>query len=39
MLKSLPLGVMDYKKLKEDNYYAVDKTLIIKDFPERVSSH
>lgn len=32
MLKALPLGIMNYQELIENNYYAVDKTLIIKEF-------
>ena len=38
MLKALPLGVMDYHKLISNNYYIVDKTLMIKDFLERKST-
>lgn len=37
MKKALPLGVMDYEKLISENYYAVDKTLIIQEFLERQS--
>ena len=32
MKKAIPLGVMDYKEFKENNYYTVDKTMMIKDF-------
>ncbi len=32
MKKAIPLGIMDYEKLIKDDYYAVDKTLMIKDF-------
>ena len=35
MKKALPIGVMDYRKLISENYYNVDKSLIIKDFLER----
>ena len=37
MKKALPIGVDDYRRLKENNYYAVDKTLMIKEFLERKS--
>ncbi len=29
MKKAIPLGIMDYEKLIKDDYYAVDKTLMI----------
>ena len=35
--KAIPLGIMDYEKLKKNDYYIVDKTLMIKDFLERKS--
>lgn len=35
MKKALPIGVMDYHKLISENYYNVDKSLMIKDFLER----
>lgn len=35
MKKALPIGVMDYKELKQNGYYFVDKTLMIKDYLER----
>jgi Predicted AAA-ATPase len=35
MKKLLPLGISDYKKLRESNAYYVDKTLLIKDIQER----
>lgn len=35
MKLKLPLGLKSYEKLKRENYYAVDKTLMIKDFLER----
>ena len=38
MKKAIPLGIMDYEKLIKDDYYAVDKTLMIKDFLKRKSS-
>ena len=31
MIKKLPIGVSDFKKLIEENYYYVDKTLFIKE--------
>ena len=31
MKKLLPLGLSDYKELREGNYYYVDKTLLIQD--------
>lgn len=34
MMKKLPIGLKNYKKMKQ-NYYVVDKTLMIKDFLER----
>lgn len=37
MEKALPIGVMDYRELKEQNYYSVDKSLIIQDFLKRKS--
>jgi hypothetical protein len=30
-MKKLPIGVSDFKKIIEDNYYFVDKTLLIKE--------
>ena len=35
-MKAIPTGVYDYRELKQENYYSVDKTLMIKDFLERV---
>ena len=32
MKKALPIGVDDYRRLKENNYYAVDKKLMIEEF-------
>ena len=37
MEKALPIGVMDYHKLISENYYNVDKSLMIKEFLERKS--
>lgn len=34
MRKALPLGIMDYEKLKVNDYYFVDKSIMIKDFLE-----
>ena len=36
-MKAIPTGVYDYRELKQENYYSVDKTLMIKDFLERGS--
>jgi len=33
-MKKLPIGISDYKKLIENDYYYVDKTLFIKEFWE-----
>ncbi len=32
--KALPIGIDDFEKIRRDNYYYVDKTLMIKDFLE-----
>lgn len=32
-----PIGLKDYRKLKEENYYVVDKSLMIKEFMDRGS--
>ena len=37
MKKALPIGLDDYRRLKENNYYAVDKTLMIEEFLQRQS--
>jgi Predicted AAA-ATPase/PD-(D/E)XK nuclease superfamily len=34
IMKKLPIGISDYKKVIEDNYYYVDKTLLIKEVLE-----
>lgn len=34
MKKQLPVGTSDYKKLRDNNFYFVDKTLLIKDIAE-----
>jgi Predicted AAA-ATPase/PD-(D/E)XK nuclease superfamily len=34
IMKKLPIGISDYKKVIEDNYYYVDKTLLIKELLE-----
>ena len=36
-MKTIPIGIKSFRKLREENYYFVDKTLIIKDFLERGS--
>ena len=33
--KALPIGISNYEKIVLNNYYFVDKTLLIKDFLER----
>ncbi len=30
-MKKLPIGISDFKKIIEDDYYYVDKTLFIKE--------
>ena len=35
MKKGIPLGIMNYRELKEKNYYVVDKSLLIQEFLER----
>lgn len=35
MLKKIPLGIMNYRELRENYYYAVDKTEFIKDFLDK----
>lgn len=32
--KNLPIGTDDFRKLRENGYYYVDKTLMIKEFIE-----
>ena len=32
MPHTLPIGIDDFKRLREDNYYYIDKTLMIQDF-------
>lgn len=34
-MKKIPTGIKSFSKLKEENYYFVDKTLMIKDFLEK----
>ena len=36
-MKKIPTGIESFRKLREENYYFVDKTLMIKDFLERGS--
>lgn len=36
-MKKIPTGIKSFRKLREENYYFVDKTLMIKDFLERGS--
>lgn len=35
MKKALPLGIMDFSELRVNNYFFVDKTLMIKDYLDR----
>ena len=37
MKQALPIGVGDYRELKQQDYYTVDKSLIIEDFLKRKS--
>ena len=34
-MKAIPIGISDYRKLRQNDYYYVDKTLIIKEFLEK----
>ena len=36
-MKNIPTGIKSFRKLREENYYFVDKTLMIKDFLDRGS--
>ena len=36
-MKKIPTGIKSFRKLREENYYFVDKTRMIKDFLERGS--
>ena len=36
-VKKIPTGIKSFRKLREENYYFVDKTLMIKDFLNRGS--
>ncbi|WP_270620629.1 AAA family ATPase, partial [[Clostridium] innocuum] len=36
-MKKIPIGLKDYRKLKEENYYVVDKSLMTKEFMDRGS--
>lgn len=36
MKKKLPIGISDYKKIKDGNYYYVDKTLLIQEILENL---
>lgn len=33
--KTIPIGAMNYAEFINDNYYFVDKTLLIKEFLEK----
>lgn len=35
MQKAIPIGISDYRKLKENEYYTVDKSMMIADFLRR----
>ena len=37
VMKRIPIGLKDYKKLKDENYYVVDKSLMIKEYMDRGS--
>lgn len=37
MKKKIPIGLKDYEKLKRDDYYVVDKSLLIKEYLDRGS--
>ena len=37
MRKKLPIGVSDFKRILDDNYYYIDKTLLIKEITLMVS--
>ena len=32
MMKQIPYGLTDFARIQKDNYYYVDKTLLIRDF-------
>ena len=32
MMKQIPYGITDFSRIQKENYYYVDKTLLIKDF-------
>ena len=36
-MKTIPIGISDYRKLRENDYYFVDKTLMIKNFLDKKS--
>ena len=36
-MKKIPTGIKSFRKLRDENYYFVDKTRMIKDFLERGS--
>ena len=36
-MKRIPIGLKDYKKLKDENYYVVDKSLMTKEYMDRGS--
>ena len=31
-MKKIPIGITNYRKLKENNYYNIDKSLMIEEF-------
>ena len=35
-LKRIPIGISDYRKLKTGDYYIVDKSLLIKEFLDKI---
>ena len=38
-MKAIPIGISDYRKLRQNDYYYVDKTLIIKEFLEKIRNY
>ena len=36
-MKTIPIGISDFRKLRDNDYFFVDKTLMIKDFLEAKS--
>ena len=36
-MKAIPIGISDYRKLRKNDYYFVDKSLMIRDFLDKKS--